>query len=254
MGAVAAAVDGERVTWSRTQVQARDGDHVTVYGRRRFERLAAVDLGRVDMVRPDVAVAISSAGPLVAAGSTLVLVGRDGRRRAELALAAFVEGATRVGIDVLDDAGRIVAVQQGDHLLVVSAQDGSLRELWSGSAWLVDWHLDAERELMAIAGRTGSIVAMPPQVVDARTGQEVWDGPAAVQQSSPLRVLGGDGFISVQREGTVGAAPVIVGYDLDRVEQWRRTIDRRAWPTLVSAGLVTVVPGPGSASTVTLYA
>ncbi|HEU4841499.1 MAG TPA: hypothetical protein VFT09_08655, partial [Ilumatobacteraceae bacterium] len=253
-GRVAGAVDAARVTRSRAQVQARDGDLVTVYGRRRFERLGAVDLRSLGMGGPDVAVAISSAGPLVAAGATLVLVADDGSRRAELALAPFVAGATRVGIDVLDEAGRLVAVQQGDHLLVVAAEDGSLRELWSGSAWLVDWHLDAERELLAVAGRTGSIVAMPPQVVDVRTGEVVWDGPAAVQQSSPLRVFGGDGFISVQRDGRVGTAPSVVGYDLDRVEQWRRPIDRRAWPTLVDAGLVTVLPGPGSASTVTLYA
>ena len=50
------------------------------------------------------------------------------------------------------------------------------------------------------------------------------------KKSRRVRTLfvGGGGFISVQRDRRVGTAPSVVGYDLDRVEQWRRPIDRRA--------------------------
>ena len=85
---------------------------------------------------------------------------------------------------------------------------------------------------------------MPPQVVDAATGRTLWDGPAAVQQTSPLRTFDDNGFIVVAAAAPPSGArpPAVVGYDLDRIELWRRPLEPGSDFELVDGGLVMIRP------------
>jgi hypothetical protein len=118
---------------------------------------------------------------------------------------------------------------------------------------LLDWRIDGTRRLVAIATVNGSIVSMPPEVVDAATGRTLWDGPASVQQSSPLRTFGDNGFVAVATSRSGAKAPAVVGYDLDRRELWRRPLEPGTDFDLVDGGLVTIHPDAEAGTTTLRY-
>ena len=144
-------------------------------------------------------------GVVVAAEERALLLDDDGAVRHTLALEAT--GRTvPLHVHALDPSGELVAVQTG-HRVTVLTVDSRLRERWSKPAWIVDWHVDADHQLVAIAGISGSIVAFPPRIIDAPTGATRWDGPAEVLRAAPpLRVFGDGGFIGLTRRPTGGAS------------------------------------------------
>jgi hypothetical protein len=107
-----------------------------------------------------------------------------------------------------------------------------------------------------VAGVTGSIVSMPPSVLDARTGRSVWDGPAAVQRSSPFRVFAANGFVDIRGPSEPpGPLSVVVGYDLDRHERWRQPLSTAERVIVVDHGFVaTSTTAVDTTTRVTLFA
>jgi hypothetical protein len=253
-GDVESEIDGGAITLSRSGVVRRDGDRIEVFERDPVRSRAVVDLAALGLSgQREARVAATEAGVVVATPTVVMLVD-DGLVVSTIRVSARQVGQHRLGLQPLDPAGMLVALEHDDGLIVYSTDGGVLRQLWSASAWLLDWHVDAGRRLLAVATVTGSVVSMPPQIVDAATGTTLWDGPAAVQQSSPLRTFGDDGFIVVAAPRARSGSAAIVGYDLDRMELWRRPIEPGSDFALVDDGLVTIRPYlKAGATRLTLY-
>lgn len=254
-GTTMAAVDGE-VSWSRSATQRRLGGRLEVLDRRTLRPAAVVDLeGLGAGVGADVEVRAvrTPDGIVVATPDAVLLLDGDGAEVRD-ALVVRQPGANSVGLELLDDTGRYVAAQHGDRLVVMTTSGGELRELWSDTAWLVDWRIDPTHRLVAAARVIGSIITMPPVVLDAESGQPLWDAPAAVQQSSPLQVFANDGFVRVMAAGGIARAPLVIGYDLDRREMWRREVGPGSRVHVVDRGFVSVDDAAEGGVTVTLYA
>ena len=90
-----------------------------------------------------------------------LLLDEHGAVRDVLALEAS-DRTVPLHVHALDPRGTLVAVQTG-HRVTVMSVGADLRELWSEPAWIVDWHVDDDHQLVAVAGLYGSIVAFPPR-------------------------------------------------------------------------------------------
>ncbi|MBA3289720.1 MAG: PQQ-binding-like beta-propeller repeat protein [Acidimicrobiia bacterium] len=255
-GDVRASITGDAVAWNRSVVQRRDGDRIELVDRASLRPVADIDLSTLGLADPsDVAATSTEAGVVVAVANAVHLLDAGGAVRSTIALNAPPGDATGIGLEALDESGALVAVQRGDRLVMLAATDGVLRQLWSDSALMLDWHVGARRRLVGVAAVTGSIVALPPQVVDAATGEARWDSPATLQRSSSLRLFAGDGFIAIRSPRGRGASPgAVVGYDLDRTELWRRPLGVATEAVLVDGALVTIDRrAAADAAIVTLY-
>jgi hypothetical protein len=235
-GVVLAAVPGDDVTWTRTHVRRRDANRLDLYDPSTLAPLASVALGPLGLGGRTVDAVVVDGGTIVAADDVAVLLDGAGAVRARLRLGPPGRDLP-VDVHDLDGAGRRVAIQAGFRLTVVATDDG-LRELWSDSAWLLDWHVDDQGQLVAVAGSSVSIVAFAPRLLDAGTGASRPSGPPGVVAVAPRQVFVDGGYIGLTGSRGIDA---VVGYTVDRAERWHHPLDQRERAVLVPGGLVTVV-------------
>jgi outer membrane protein assembly factor BamB len=239
------SVAGDEVSLSSRSVQRRDGDVIEWYERGSFE-----PRGRMRL--PDQAlaslsprgVAPTAAGLVVATPRVVTLLGPDGAVLSVAEVSSERDHLEAIEVDGLDGSGRFVMLQGRGHVTMFSIADGTLTEQWSRRAWMVDWLIDSERQLVALVpqravGGDNGPAGASLVIVDATTGRPMWSGGLA-RAVVPFRgILTDNGFIAAA-DPDVSVSSAVTGYDLDGATRWRHPIADDVRTTFVSGALVTV--------------
>ena len=245
-GASRGSIDGDEVSFSSTSIHAQADGVIELFDRRTFEIQGRVDLAELGVDQFRATAASTDAGLVVATFERAMLLDDEGEVVSAVAFSTRLDAPWV--LDELDGSGRFLLLQGQTRAMVLTVRDGTLVELWTRRARVVDWFLDDSHQILVVQSNDQNMESRL-ELVDATSGDSIWTGRELVfpADSSPI-VRGGNGFIA----GAEDDPFTLVAYSLDGSSLWRLPVGDRDWITMVGAALVTVDRTAPSRATLTL--